>query len=774
MNRSFSYRPLFDLRRIPLKACVFSILAILVATWPCMASANPVIFTDGLTKQQREYYDGGGYANDIYQAKQIGQDSYVKQLMNEDYVKACNKNSNPATAKSTTFDQAIKTGKTTYYDSHTGKFERVSAQQKFVSGGNLKAKDVAKIGRYNSTSSSIADQIRKGGKPSSILAASKNSGKGLISKVFGVGGKLIAGAGKFLGTVAGITMVRDLTNGVISFFDSDRFDECMASSDIMKQISGMADYCSEVSTIPQGLPTDIDLSNLPCFSYDTFQVCFTRYHQIWPTANYSMPTFEYTVTSKVAHNIGTPTQLLIFFPEGNDYDVKQIWINDYNRSSQYILNYYADSDYSQPADTETLFQGDITGKKFYVRESFSGFVAWSDGKKYYNDHFDNALNALLSGNWSSVCSVPNGFSTCRPSGIYKWIDKNGNEVDERPKHDDLTKKVGTPDPVTTTVDGSDGNQYTATNNDTDRGTIPSPVLPAGVSPVSVTVTAKKSDGTTQTIIPKTNVTDPKTPEVTGTLDLIDTATGNSCYGEGYACADWPTQVKKATNHEVNTDNKETTKTVSDMPYKCVWAGDDGSTKELPIGECTVLRKQWQPTHTKDGTTAVDPTDPDTKIDDPIDAPQPSDRPSYTDCVKEDISWNPVTWVFTPVKCALDWAFVPSKTNTKTQGVLVRQKVSTTYIDSLIDAFKSAFLGRQELTEAHCLGPEFHLEFMGYQLIPKGSHPLSVCEGSGFEFLPEFSKATCLVLATAVSFLTLRKWIAQAVHFNDDKNADIDK
>ena len=769
MNRSFSYRPIFDFRRFPLKACVFAILAILVATWPCMASANPVIFTDGLTKQQREYYDNGGYANDIYQSRQIGQEDYVKTLMNEDYVKACNKNSNPATSKSTTFDEALKTGKTTYYDSHTGKFQRVSDQQKFMSGGNLKAKDIAKVGRYNSTSSSIAEKIKKRGKASSVLAASKNSGKSLISKVFGVGGKLIAGAGKFLGTVAGITMVRDLTNGVISFFDSDRFDECMASSDIMQQISGMADYCSEISTIPQGLPNDVDLSDFPCFSFKTYSVCLTRYHQISQGANYSsLPVFEYTVTSKVDKNIGVFTGLLFHFDSGNDFDVNNVLLDTYNDSiiklGQYSEGYKSFIPYLDSVSV---------GQQIFVRIAFRQFTRYSDDLSHYNNEFDDALSAILSGNWTYVCPASN-VKKCSYDSNFKWIDKNGNETDERPKHDDLTKKVGTPDPVTTTVDGSDGKQYTATNTDTDRGTIPSPTLPAGVSPVSVTVTAKKSDGTTQTIIPKTNVTDPKTPEVSGTLDLIDTATGNSCYGEGYACADWPTKVKEATKKEVNTDNKETTKTVSDMPFKCVWAGDDGSTKELPIGECTVLRKQWQPKHTKDGTTAVDPTDPDTDIKDPIDAPQPSDRPSYTDCVKEDISWNPVTWVFTPVKCALDWAFVPSKTNTKTQAVLVRQKVSTTYIDSLIDAFKSAFLGRQELTEAHCLGPEFHLEFMGYQLIPKGSHPLSVCEGSGFEFLPEFSKATCLVLATAVSFLTLRKWIAQAVHFNDDKNTDIDK
>lgn len=758
MNRSFSYRPIFDLRRFPLKACVFAILAILVATWPCMASANPVIFTDGLTKQQREYYDGGGYASDIYQAKQIGQDDYVKTLMNEDYVKACNKNSNPATSKNTTFDEAIKTGKTTYYDSHTGKFERVSEQQKFVSGGNLKAKDIAKVGRYNSTSSSIAEKIKKGGKASSILAASKNSGKSLISKVFGVGGKLLGLAGRFLGTVSGIVMVRDMTNGVINFIDEDRFDECMATSDIAQMISGMSDYCSQISELPRGVPSDMDLSGLPCFIANKDKVCMTRFHLV-SYGKYDYPAIDYVQTAISGWH--SDWDLRFHFPRGSDGDVYKIIFNTYVADS--LLGLYKDSDYTQKVDPWKDNKRNF--RVLYGRVAFQHYETWSDDSYHYNDEFASVMTALFSGQYDYVGE----------KDFFSWIDSKGNATDVKPDHEDLSKDLP-PSGATTIVDGSDGKQYTATTEGTSggNGTIPSPTLPAGVSPVSVTVTSKGTDGTTHTIIPKTDITDPKTPEVTGTLDLIDTATGDSCYGEGYACADWPTKVKEATKKEVNTDNKETTKTVSDMPYKCVWAGDDGSTKELPIGECTVLRKQWQPKHTKDGTTAVDPTDPDTKIDDPIDAPQPSDRPSYTDCVKEDVSWNPLTWVFTPVKCALDWAFVPSETHTKTQAVLVRQKVSTTYIDSLIDAFKGAFLGRQELTEAHCLGPEFHLEFMGYQLIPKGSHPLSVCEGSGFEFLPEFSKATCLVLATAVSFLTLRKWIAQAVHFNDDKNTDIDK
>lgn len=766
---NFSYRPVFDFRRFPWRALLFSILAILIATWPNFAMAATATKSDGLTTQQREYYQNGGYANDIYQSGQMGDEykSYVKSLMNEDYVRRCNKNSNPA-PKGTSFNDAITKGYTTYADPKTGKMVKVSTQQKFVSGGNLKAKDVAKLGRYNATSSSMAKQIKAGRKASSVLAANKNSAKGLFSKFFGTGGRLLAAGGKFLGAVSGVIMVRDLANGVINFFDKDRFDECMVTNDFVQSIAGIKDMCTEISTIPAGLPADVDLSDLPCFSFSTFSVCLTRYHQISQGANYSaLPVLEYTVTSKVDVNIGIYQDLLFHFDSGNDFDVSDVIFDTYN-DSIIKLGLYSEGYKSFLKSVDSL----SVGQRLFVRNSFRNFSRWSDDQYHYEKEFNDALSAVLSGNWAYVC-IPFGNS-CSINDNFKWIDKNGNETNTRPDHKDLSKS-GAPEPATTTVEGSNGKTYTATNQDTNTpaGTIPSPRLPYGVSPVSVTVTSTGTGGTVHTIIPKTDVRDHDTPEVEGTLDLIDTATGNSCYGEGYACADWPTQVKEKTGIEVNLNNKSTTQTHKDMPYKCVWAGDDGSTKELAIGECTVLKKQWKPKETHEGTTGTDPSTGEA-VDEPVDNPKPNERPSYGSCVKENVSWNPVSWVYSPVKCALDWAFVPSETNTKTQAVLVRQKVSTTYIDSLVDSFKSAFLGRQELTEAHCLGPEFHLEFMGYQLIPKGSHPLSVCEGSGFEFLPEFSKATCLVLAAAVSFLTLRKWIAQAVHFNDDKDVNVDK
>lgn len=749
---NFSYRPVFDFRRFPGRALLFSILAILIATWPNFAMAATATKSDGLTTQQRAYYQNGGYANDIYQSGQMGDEykSYVKSLMNEDYVRKCNRNSNPA-PKGTSFNDAITKGYTTYADPKTGNMVKVSTQQKFVSGGNLKAKDVAKLGRYNATSSSMAKQIKAGGKASSVLAASKTNAKSLMSKAFGLGGSLVKAGGKLLGVVSGIFMVRDLANGVINFIDKDRFEECMAvTNDFARFLTGMDDICSKIDELPRGLPNELDLTDLPCVGNSSISICFVSIHTVKEKLAVDM---HFTLNKGNAFRDG----VRLSFSSDEPHDVKTVILGAYYVPDQFV-GYYDESfstwiGRQPPSKTGT----------YNMRYALTIFKRWSDNVTHDSNEIEDAYYALISGDWESASD-----SFDYP---YDWVDSNGNVLDKKPSHEDLNKKLP-PAGATTTVEGSDGKTYTATNEGNGDGTIPSPKLPDGVTPTSVTVTAKKSDGTTHTIIPKTNVRDDDTPEVQGTLDLIDTATGNSCYGEGYACADWPTQVKEKTGTEVNLDNKSTTQTHKDMPYKCVWAGDDGSTKELAIGECTVLKKQWKPKETHEGTTGTDPSTGEA-VDEPVDNPKPSDRPSYGSCVKENVSWNPVSWVYSPVKCALDWAFVPSETNTKTQAVLIQQKVSTTYIDSLTDSFKETFLGSAP-SEAHCQGPEFHLEFMGYQLIPRGSYPLSVCKGSGLEFLPEFSKATCLILASAVSFLTLRKWIAQAVHFNDDKNTDIDK
>ncbi len=68
-------------------------------------------------------------------------------------------------------------------------------------------------------------------------------------------------------------------------------------------------------------------------------------------------------------------------------------------------------------------------------------------------------------------------------------------------------------------------------------------------------------------------------------------------------------------------------------------------------------------------------------------------------------WNPVSWVFVPVKCALQWAFYPSQDNTETQMLKVQQKAGKSGIDQLPKAFNASFGAYQNSFGQHCQRPE---------------------------------------------------------------------
>lgn len=80
-------------------------------------------------------------------------------------------------------------------------------------------------------------------------------------------------------------------------------------------------------------------------------------------------------------------------------------------------------------------------------------------------------------------------------------------------------------------------------------------------------------------------------------------------------------------------------TVADPNYECRWG-----TYVVADTDCAPLEAlQQTPTAVDAGT--------DTGAN-----PDPSDG---TNCITSSWSWNPVSWVYAPVKCALKWAFVPS-------------------------------------------------------------------------------------------------------------------
>jgi hypothetical protein len=105
---------------------------------------------------------------------------------------------------------------------------------------------------------------------------------------------------------------------------------------------------------------------------------------------------------------------------------------------------------------------------------------------------------------------------------------------------------------------------------------------------------------------------------------------------------------------INPDGSETESSTSVQP--------DGSTR-------TVERTQTQDgaTTTTTRTTAPDGTTTTTTTTTPPFGAGALAEPAAGDtsgegCLSRNFSWNPVSWVFAPVKCALQWAFVPSQSS----------------------------------------------------------------------------------------------------------------
>ena len=345
-----------------------------------------------------------------------------------------------------------------------------------------------------------------------------------------------------------------------------------------------------------------------------------------------------------------------------------------------------------------------------------------------------------------------------PSYIFQ--DDNGKSQDQAFDPDLIRKNV--PKAKTKVeVQGSDGKTYIAEGdyrNQDGNINIPSVPLPEGVTPTNVKVTQTSEDDQNEQIA---NVKVDQPDHTNGTLDLIDMRINKSCYDSSAACAAWPQEVQKATGNTVTLDNKDTTKTKPDMPYKCVWQSD-GTSTEIAIGECTVLSNSFTESNQHEGTVGSDPSNGE-QINDPVDDPKPSDKVDYAQCVATDVSWNPVSWVFVPVKCALQWAFYPSQDNTETQMLKVQQKAGNSGIDQLPKAFNASFGALQNSFGQHCQGPEMHLNAFGHDLIPS-SHPFSVCDGTGLEKLPTFSRAAFIVLSCAVCYITIRKWLSAMFGF----------
>lgn len=317
-----------------------------------------------------------------------------------------------------------------------------------------------------------------------------------------------------------------------------------------------------------------------------------------------------------------------------------------------------------------------------------------------------------------------------------------------------------PDATTsTTVTGSDGNTYTSTSTgpaDQSRA-IPSVELPDGVTATNVTVSESYDGGTTSTQLYDSG-TLPAYNADGSLLDLVQVSTGSSCYDLASQCQAWASEVHEATGKTVNLQNTDTTTTASSLPYKCTYGG-----KEVAIGECTALMNAFTPEALRSGQTASDPSTGAKESG--VTEPAQYDQFDMGNCVGSGVSWNPVTWVFVPVSCALQWAFVPDPLALSDLKAQAQVSTSQTIVTDVQKEFHSVVPVVSEPNA--CEGPAFNLQFLGITIFPKDSHPLSVCPSSGLSFLPVISKAGLTALAGLLGLLVMRRRFSNLVGMDNE-------
>jgi hypothetical protein len=115
---------------------------------------------------------------------------------------------------------------------------------------------------------------------------------------------------------------------------------------------------------------------------------------------------------------------------------------------------------------------------------------------------------------------------------------------------------------------------------------------------------------------------------------------------------------------------------------------------------------------------------------PVAAPAPT--PTSTDDARCDLnfSWNPVSWVLEPVKCALSWAFVPRQSHVDAQVAQVRGAWTGTGPANYLDAAGGVVtaVGGIGAGAGGCQGPA--LSWAGSGVFPGFTvYPLNGCPGT---------------------------------------------
>lgn len=155
------------------------------------------------------------------------------------------------------------------------------------------------------------------------------------------------------------------------------------------------------------------------------------------------------------------------------------------------------------------------------------------------------------------------------------------------------------------------------------------------------------------------------------------------------------------------------------------AGEVGILQAAPIHHTTTRTGTATPPEPSADPSAPPQSDTGT-IDD--NEPDPAAKDAGKSCLAGAYSWNPVDWVFVPVKCALKWAFIPNSATVTSQMTELKTQWSTSLpgqavaqATGLVGAVTSLGDG-----SSGCEGPGVTLPFSAIGMESQTLHPIAAC------------------------------------------------